>query len=55
MEYLVLGVIGLLIVLSIVGSVIELSKLGDVPDLNYEVLNKAAKFQTVKQYDGILL
>lgn len=38
----------LLIGAGIVGSIVELTKVGDIPDLNYEKLDNAAKFHTVK-------
>ncbi|CDW87686.1 UNKNOWN [Stylonychia lemnae] len=48
-------ILAAMIVLGVVGSIVELSKAGDIADLNYEKLNAAAKFNTVKQYEPILL
>ena len=52
---LTLVFLGIMVSLGIFGSVVELSKIGDVSDLDYPKLEKAARFETVKQHEPILL
>lgn len=52
---LTLLVFGIMIILGVIGTIIEITKAGDIPDLNYEKLNTAAKFNTVQQYEPLLI